>query len=155
MVIAGTLIAVISVVVAPSRANSTFTSNIYLDAFRPVPKSLLINGEMMFTRLDEAQLSRVRISPAGARRIVTDQYGTLQRSRVTYESLGGFVNTTEIIHDWVGTKSFVPKARPAYIVRISGQHIESLGPAEGVVNHYWNVIVNAINGRIIGSFTFD
>jgi hypothetical protein len=78
----------------------------------------------------------------------------MERWRVVFESLGGYVNNNEIIHDWIGTKSLVPKALPAYIVRITGPPIVALGPSS-VVNHYWNVIVNAITGRIVSSFTYD
>jgi hypothetical protein len=68
-------------------------------------------------------------------------------------SLGRFINDQEIITDWIGTKSFIPKAIPAYVVTISGLHIESLGPG-GAVNHEYDVVVNASNGDVIKEFSY-
>ncbi len=109
----------------------------------------------MFSRLDNSQLARVRISPQEAVRIVKDDNGAKEPWRVVFESLGGYVNDLQIIHDWVGTKAFVPRPVPTYIVRITGVPIYSLGPGPMAVNHYWNVILNAITGHIIGSFSYD
>jgi hypothetical protein len=117
---------------------------------------LLADDEMRFTRLNRAQLSHVRVTPTEAVFVATSQYGRQPRSRVSFESLGGYIDTTRIVHDWVGTSSWVPKALPAYIVRISGLQIASLGPSGGAVkNHSWYVIVNAMNGRIVGAITYD
>jgi hypothetical protein len=115
---------------------------------------MIVNGQLMFARLDRAQITRVRISPEEAERIVKDDYGTKEPWRVVFESLGGYVNDQQIIHDWVGTKSLIPKPMPAYIVRITGVPIPSLGLG-GATNHYWNVIVNALTGRVIESFSYD
>jgi hypothetical protein len=133
---------------------SSGPSALYGDAFKPLAKNTLVFGEISFTRLPDSQLSRVQVAPSDAARIVKANYGSVERWRVVFESLGGYVNNTEIIHDWIGTKSLVPKAQPAYVVRITGPPIVSLGPG-GTVNHYWNVVVNAITGRIIVGFTYD
>jgi hypothetical protein len=126
------------------------------NAYRPLPKALRVNGQLMFTRLDSSEIARVRLSPEEAVQIVKDDDGAKEPWRVVFESLGGYVNDLEIIHDWVGTKSLIPKPLPAYIVRITGVPIYSLGPNPiPAVNHYWNVIVNAITGHVIGSFTYD
>ncbi|MGC2169207.1 MAG: hypothetical protein WA580_08910 [Acidimicrobiales bacterium] len=109
----------------------------------------------MFSRLDNSQLARVRISPQEAVHIVKDDNGAKEPWRVVFESLGGYVNDLQIIHDWVGTNSFVPRPVPTYSVRITGVPIYSLGPGPMAVNYYWNVILNAITGHIIGSFSYD
>ncbi len=127
----------------------------YHNAYVPVPKVMLVDGEILFTRLNNSQLSHVRITPAEAARIGKVQAGAGAHSRVVFESLGGYVNKNQIIHDWVGTKSFVPKEIPAYIVRVSGVTVPSLGPVGGVAGHFWNVIVNATNGRTICLFSYD
>lgn len=75
---------------------------------------------------------------------------------MTFESLGGYIDANSIVPDWVGSKSWIPKALPAYIVRISGVQIASLGPRGGAVkNRSWNVIVNATDGRVVSAITYD
>jgi hypothetical protein len=148
------LIGLLTVVIVLSVWTSGGPSALYGDAFKPLPKNMRVFGEITFTRLPDSQLSRVQVTPSDAARIVKANYGSMERWRVVFESLGGYVNNNEIIHDWIGTKSLVPKALPAYIVRITGPPIVALGPSS-VVNHYWNVIVNAITGRIVSSFTYD
>ncbi len=127
-------------------------SNLYRDAFKPAPKGLLVNGEMMFTRLHDSQLSRVHVTPSDAARIAETQYSFGHGSRVVFESLGGFVDKSQIIPDWVGTRSWIPKAVPSYIVRIYNVHVETVDPS---TNHFWNVIVNAASGKIVVAFTYD
>jgi len=127
-------------------------SNLCRDAFRPAPKSLLVNGDMMFTRLHDSQLSRVRLTHSDAARIAEAQYGIGHGSRVVFESLGGFVDKSRIIHDWVGTRPWIPKAVPSYIVRIYEVHVATVDPS---TNHFWNVIVNATSGKIVVAFTYD
>jgi len=127
----------------------------YRNAYVLVPKIMLEDGEILFTRLTNSQLTRVRVTPAEAARIAKVRAGAGSHSRVVFESLGGYVDKNQIIHDWVGTKSFIPKALPAYIVRVSGVIIPSLGPVGGVGGHFWNVIVNATNGRTICLFSYN
>jgi hypothetical protein len=111
---------------------------------------------MRFTRLTNTQLLAVRVTPARAAHIASAQYGNGRRSRVVFESLGGYVDNDQIIPDWVGTKSWIPKALPAYVVRIGGDDIDSLGPtAEKNLNHFWNVIVNAATGKIVSATSYD
>lgn len=121
-------------------------------AFKSLPKGLLINGEIEFERLNASKLSLVRITPNDARRIADAQYGHERDSRVTFESLGGFVDKSQIVHDWVGNKSWVPKSIPSYVVRIYGAQLVTLDPSN---NHYWNVIVSAVSGKILTAFTYD
>lgn len=122
------------------------------DLFKPLPKVLLTDGEIEFTRLGTSKLSSVRISPFTAVRIAESQYGEGPGSRTVFESLGGYVDKSQIIPDWVGTTSWVPKAIPTYIVRFREDHVVTLNPS---TNHYWNVIVNATNGEFISAFSYD
>jgi hypothetical protein len=108
-------------------------------------------GEIEFHRLGDANLSLVRISPARARVIADHLYGR-GHSRVVYESLGGYIDKNRIVPDWVGTRSWVPKAIPSYIVRIHENFVVTVDPSN---NHYWNVIVNAVSGKIESAFTYD
>jgi hypothetical protein len=117
-----------------------------------VPRSVLNDGEIEFTALNASMLSHVRISPQRAEYIADAQYGGAKRSRVVFESLGGYIDKNEIIPDWVGSKSYVPKALPSYIVRIYDDWIVTVDPSR---NHYWNVVVNAKNGKIVSAFTFN
>lgn len=124
--------------------------------FKPAPKSLLVGGEIVFKRLGESDLLKVRITPEQARRIAGAPYRRLHKSRVVFESLGGYIDKNDIVHDWVGTRSWIPRALPAYLVRISGLEIPSNGPGPLVTyNHSENVIVNAETGNIIADFTND
>jgi hypothetical protein len=135
-------------------SNSTLAQ--FRNAYERPPKLLLAYGEIRFAPLDDAQLSRVRITPTVAIRVASSQFGRDHGSRVTFESLGGYIDANRIVHDWVGTRSWVPKALPAYIVRISGVQIELNGPPGGVAkNRSWNVIVNAIDGRVISAMTYN
>lgn len=126
------------------------------DSFQTPPKAMLVDGEILFSRLTIAQMSEVRITPKYAARVASAQYGRGNHARIDFESLGGYVDVNRIVHDWVGTKSWIPKAVPAYIVRISGVEIDSLGPRGGIApNHSWNVVVNATNGKIVSAFTYN
>ncbi len=123
--------------------------------FRPPPRSLLASGELRFTRLPPSQLARVRVTPAHADLIATGFCGG-GRWRVVFESLGGYVDDNRIIHDWVGTRSFVPQPLPAFLVRITGGSIPSLGPVPGIsADHYWNVVVDAVTGRVVTALAYD
>jgi hypothetical protein len=124
--------------------------------FKPAPKNLLANGEIEFKRLSESDISKVRITPEQARRIADAPYGRNHKSRIVFESLGGYIDKNDSVKDWVGTRSWIPKAVPAYIVRISGLEIPSSGPGPLVSdNQLENVIVNAETGKIIAGFTYD
>ena len=149
------VLAVASVMAALlSATSSSGPSGVYRDAFRALPRGMAAFGQLQFTRLSDSQLSQVRITPTAAARIVTDQFGTMEPWRVVFESLGGYVNDEQIIHDWVGTTSLIPKAVPSYIVRITGGTMSPLAPGN-TPNRYLNVIVNATTGRVVGSFTYD
>jgi hypothetical protein len=121
------------------------------NVFKPAPRKLLTLGEIEFHRLGDANLALVRISPSKARVIADHLYGRGQ-SRIVFESLGGYIDTNQIIPDWVGTRSYVPKAIPSYIVRIHETFVVTVGPSN---NHYWNVIVNAVSGKIEGAISYD
>jgi hypothetical protein len=149
------IVTVSSIIVAVVATSSTCVGGKqYLcpNSFIPAPKGLLTGGEIEFNRLGTSNLSKVRITPARAVRIAEGQYGQVRGSRIVLESLGGYIDKNQIVHDWVGTKSWVPKAIPSYLVRIHTSHLITLDPS---VNHYWNVIVNAINGKIITAITYD
>lgn len=150
----GTLIIATTVAAVVSSTSSSGPSDSYQNAYRALPKDMLVFGQLMFTRLSQSQIEQVRVSPKEAARIARDYYGIKEPWRVVFESLGGYVNDAQIIHDWVGTRSLIPKALPAYVVRVTGVPIESLGLG-GAVNHYWNVIVNAMTGHVVSSFTYD
>jgi hypothetical protein len=124
--------------------------------FKPAPKDLLVDGEIDFQRLGESNLSKVRINPEQARSIADGPYSRDTRSRVVFESLGGYIDKNDIVHDWVGTKSWVPAPVPAYIVRISDLAIQSDGPLPvGILNRSENVIVNAVSGKIVAEITYN
>jgi hypothetical protein len=107
---------------------------------------------MEFKRLNTSNLSLVRITPADARHIADVQYGHDHGSRIVFESLGGYIDKTQIIQDWVGKKSWVPKPIPSYVVRIYGAHLVTAEPS---ANRYWNVIVSAVSGKIISATTYN
>jgi len=124
--------------------------------FKPAPRNLLVDGEIEFRALSESNLSKVRITPEQARRVADAPYSRDHRSRIVYESLGGYIDKNEIVQDWVGTRSWIPTAVPAYIVRVSGLEIESDGPGPVAVdNHSENVIVNAVSGKIVADITYN
>ncbi len=123
-----------------------------VNLFKPLPKTLLTDDEIEFGRLDTSQLSLVRITPAQAARVAQSQYGGGGGSRIVFESLGGYIDKTQIVPDWVGTRSWVPKAIPSYLVRIYDDHIFTVDPSR---NHYWNVLVNAVSGKNISAATYD
>lgn len=123
--------------------------------FKPAPKNLLVDGEIGFKALGESNLSKVRITPEQARRIADAPYSHDHRSRIVFESLGGYIDKNDIVQDWVGTRSWIPTAVPAYIVRISGLEIQSDEPGPAVENHSENVVVNAVSGKIVADITYN
>jgi hypothetical protein len=133
------------------RPNAARTPVGFLRAYRAPSKDLIVNLEMRFTRLSDSQLAKVRISPERAVRIASAPYGRI-RSRVVFESLGGYVDDNQIVPDWVGTTSWVPKPLPSYLVRIYLAQVVTVDPSH---NHYWNVTVNATNGKLVSSTSYD
>jgi len=131
---------------------SAFTSASLKDQYKPLPRGMLAMGFILFSRLRAPQLATVRTTPSQAIRIAEASYGDGSGTRVTLVSLGGYVNRSDIVHDWIGTKTFIPKAVPSYVVRLHEPHPVALSPSD---NRYWNVIVDAQSGGILGAFTYD
>lgn len=134
-----------------SLRSSSFSSGLG-GVYRAPSNALLTKGELTFSRLDEKQLSQVRVGPARAARVAEASYGEGRGSRLVFESLGGYVDETRIIHDWVGTRSFNPRAAPSYLVRIFDKEVVTVDRSN---NHSWNVIVSATSGRIVNAFSYD
>jgi hypothetical protein len=149
----GTMIALTSAAALLSASTAIPGSGRFGDEYKPVPRGLLTDGEILFTHLRASQLTSVRETPTDAVRIADASYGAGGVSRVVLVSLGGYVDKNQIVHDWIGTTSLVPKATPSYVVRIFEPNaLHTLDPSK---NHYWNVIVNARSGRIIAAITYD
>jgi hypothetical protein len=140
------------VVTLAAALESASTSTSAIGSFKPISKSMLAEGDILFTRLRAPQLATVRTTESDAVRIAEASYGDGSASRVVLVSLGGYLEKSQIIHDWIGTKSLIPPATPSYVVRIFEPYPVGMQPSN---NHYWNVIVNAKNGVIIGSFSYD
>ena len=141
-----------SVAALQSASTSTPFYGRFGDDYKPLPRSMLTNREISFTRLRASQLTIVRTTPSEAVRVAEASYGDGRGTRVVLVSLGGYIDNNQVVHDWIGTKSLIPKATPSYVVRIFEPHVATVSPSK---NHYWNVIVNARNGRIISAFTYD
>lgn len=135
-------------------AAARLTSHPRLGAYRAIPPSWLAQCEMRFTRLGKTESARVRVSAAQAARTAAAQYALRPGVRVVFESLGGYVDANQIVHDWVGTRSWIPPVRPAYFVRLTGVSLPSLGPRSGTTHHV-DVIVSAVTGRMISAVSFD
>jgi hypothetical protein len=122
-----------------------------------LPRSLTLAGDFSFRPLRRSQFSAVRITTPRAiqlaSRAASVRSGSLSSSSKVTVSLGSFINKEEIVTDWIGTKSLIPKAVPVYVVMISGLHFESLGPGGGV-NHEYDVVVNASNGEVLEELTY-
>jgi hypothetical protein len=142
-----------SVVTLAAALESASTSALDIGSFKPLPKGALAQGEILFTRLRASQLATVGTNQSVAVRIAEASYGGGSGSRVVLVSLGGYVDKNDIVHDWIGTTTHVPRAIPSYIVRIFDPSHVLLGLSSN--NHYWNVIVNADSGRVIGAFSYD
>jgi hypothetical protein len=139
-------------VVATSPSCSLRQQFLCANNFKPAPRALLAQGQIEFKRLGVAKLSLVRITPAKARQIASSEYARGHGSMIVFESLGGYIDKNQIVHDWVGTKSWVPKALPSYMVRIYEPYVVTVDPSH---NHYWNVIVNAVSGKIVSAISYD
>jgi hypothetical protein len=131
---------------------SAATSSFPIGHYTPLSKSVLAGGEILFTRLRTTELSSVRTTPTEAVDIAKASFGDGSDTRVVLVSLGGYVNKNDIVHDWSGTKAFIPRAAPSYIVRLFEPHLVTLDPSD---DHYWNVVVNAKSGKIILAFSYD
>jgi hypothetical protein len=115
------LVAGLLVVVSERSADAPPQLDGQVLVYRVPHASWLTNDGILFTRLSDSQLSRVRVSPRDAAREAIEGYELSGRPRVVFESLCGYVDRSEIIHDWVGTRSWVPKAIPAFFLRIHGR----------------------------------
>jgi hypothetical protein len=136
-----------------SASKSTSAIGRYGENYEPLPSRMLFQGEILFTRLPASRLAEVRTTPFDAVHIAEAGVApAVHGSRVVLVSLGGYVNKNQIVHDWIGTKSLIPRAVPSYLVRIFEPYAVGLGPS---TNHYWNVVVNAQTGKIISAFTYD
>ncbi len=94
----------------------------------------LSDDGILFSRLSGSQLSRVKVSPREAALEALEGYDLSGRPHVVFESLGGYVDKSEIIRDWVGTKSWVPRAIPAYFLRIHGRTRAALDYRFGITS---------------------
>ena len=146
------LVGTMAVATLAAALESAATSSLAIGHYEPLPKGMLLHGPILFTRLRASQLATVRLTPSLAARIAEASVGDDSHSRVVLDSLGGYVNKNQIIHDWVGTTTFVPRAVPSYIVRFFEPQLVTPTPSD---NHYWNVVVNAESGTIIVAFTYD
>ena len=125
-----------------------------IGVYRAVPTTWLVRGEMRFTRLSEAASTSVTVSASAAERTAEEGFARSSNTRVVFESLGGYVDVNQIVHDWVGTRSWIPPVRPAYFVRLAGVNIPSVGPRRGA-SHHVDVIVSAVTGREICAVAFS
>jgi hypothetical protein len=153
MILVVALLALTSTAAIESASKSTSAFDHYGEDYKPLPRRLLFQGEILFTRLPASRLAAVRTTPSGAVHIAEAGIAApVHGSRVVLVSLGGYVDKNQIIHDWIGTKSLIPRAVPSYLVRVFEPYVVGLGPS---TNHYWNVVVNAQTGKIISAFTYD
>jgi hypothetical protein len=150
------VITMVAVSVSPgeSATASNAPASVYRLGYTPLPAALLTGGNIRFTRRDKKQSKLVRITAREAAHIAMVESRNGPRPGVVLDSLGGHVDTTQIVHDWVGTISWIPKTVPAYVVRIAGERTAAPWP-DTHLNHYWNVVVDAWSGKIIVEFTYD
>jgi hypothetical protein len=149
----GALLVLTSAAAVESAEKSTSAVEHYGDDYKPLPEKMLFQGEILFTRLPASRLVAVRTTPSDAVRIAEAGIApAVHGSRVVLVSLGGYVDKNQIVHDWIGTKSLIPRAVPSYLVRIFEPYVVTPDPS---TNHYWNVVVNARTGKIISAFSYD
>jgi hypothetical protein len=143
---------------APTAVSATDIPNtlgLAAKTYNPLPKRALASGSISFTPLSSAALAVVRLSPELALNDLKDQFTMPAGSWVSSISLGGYVNTLDIVHDWSGTTSKSPKRVATYMVTIRGLTISSLGPShEGTANHEEVFIANATTGKVMSSFSY-
>jgi hypothetical protein len=131
------------------------TRGLGVKTYIPLPKKALENWSISFTRLSSAASHEVKVSPQLALNDLTAHLTMPAGSWVHSISLGGYVNTLDIVHDWIGTKSKSPKRVAMYIITIRGLAIRSDGPSQvSVINHEELFIVSATTGKVKGSFSY-
>lgn len=125
-----------------------------IGTFRAVPRRWLVRDEMRFTPLSPAEMSRVTVTATTAVHVAEAGFALNKGVHVVFESLGGYVDSNQIVHDWVGTHSWIPPVTLAYFVRLAGVDIPALGRQLGA-DHHADVIVNAVSGREICATSFN
>jgi hypothetical protein len=131
------------------------TRGLSAKTFIPLPKRALESGSISFTPLSSAALHVIRLSPQLALNDLKGQFTMPAGSWVYSISLGGYVNTLDIVHDWNGTKSKSPKRVAMYMVTIRGLIIPSYGPSHvSAADHEEIFIVNATTGKVMSSFSY-
>jgi hypothetical protein len=131
---------------------SAATSAFPIGHYTPLSRSMLAGGEIRFTRLRASEIAVVRTTPTEAADIAKTSFGDGSDTRVVLISLGGYVDANDIIHDWSGTHTFIPRAVPSYLVRLYEPHLVTLDPSD---DRYWNVVIDAKDGKIIMAFSYD
>jgi hypothetical protein len=153
LILVGALVVVTLAAALGSAVSAPPAIERYGNEFKPLPKKMLFDGEILFARLPASRLATVRTTPNEAIGIAESRVApAVHGTRVVLVSLGGYVDRNRIVHDWIGTKTLVPRAVPSYLVRIFEPYVVTLGPS---TNHYWNVVVNAQSGKVISAFTYD
>lgn len=153
----GTVLASTFIVVAQGpevRASVALQSLGLMNAsFTPLRKAARNELDIRFVPLRNSQFATIQVTEPEA--ISTAEVGLnpMPSGSNVLVSLGGLTDKEEIVHDWIGTKSWIPKAIPAYVITMSGLHIESLGPG-GAVNHEEIVVVNADSGDVVETVSY-
>jgi len=153
----GTLLASTLIVVAQGpevQASVALQSQGLMNAFfTPLSKAARNELDIRFVPLRNSQFAPIRVTEPEAVSTAEVGLNPMPSGSNVLVSLGDLTDKEEIVHDWIGTKSWIPKAIPAYVITMSGLNIESLGPG-GAVNHEEIVVVNANSGDVVETVSY-
>jgi hypothetical protein len=153
----GTVLASTLIVVAEGpEAHSSVASqsqSLMNAAYAPLSNSARSALDVRFVALRSSEFATVRVTAPDA--VSTAEVGLdpMPSGTNVSVSLGGLTDKEEIVHDWIGTKSWIPKAIPAYVITMSGLHVQSLGPG-GAFNPEEIVVVNANSGNVVETVSY-
>lgn len=122
-------------------------------AYAPLRKAARNELDIRFVPLRNSQLTTVRVTEPEAVSMAEVGLDPMPSGSNVLVSLEGLSDNEEIVHDWIGTKSWIPKATPAYVITMSGLHVESLGPG-GAFNPEEIVVVNANSGDVVETVSY-
>jgi len=141
-----------------SAANVATIKGLTSPTYIPLPASARVDAGIIFSPIGRSLTRSHLLSPRQALTHAAPFYEKTPGARVVSVSLGNFVDSFAIVHDWIGTTSKYPAPRAVYAITLAGVTIYSTGPTctcNRVRSNGSEVLLeSATTGKVISTYVF-